>query len=399
MKIFVLLSRIPWPLEKGDKLRAFHQIRCLSQHHDIYLCALNTSSKIDKQKAFRALQPYCKSITFIQLRPGVIFLNLLKSLVNRKPIQVGYFFSRSAMKQINGLITLHKPDLIYGQLLRVAEYLKNRPEPKVIDYQDVFSKGMARRAQVAKWPFNLIYSEEYHRLKNYESEVFDLFDLKTIISNPDRELIPHPDRHQILVVPNGVDQEFFAATESLKKYDLVFTGNMAYAPNVNAAEFLALEIMPSIWARRPETTLLIAGATPDRRVKVLQNDRIFISGWLDDIRDAYRAGRIFVAPMRIGTGLQNKLLEAMSMGLPCITTSLAHQALGGDPGSDLIVADDPDKIAEAAIYLINNLEEASKMAEAGIKFVRMHYHWESATQKLSNAMIQLVKTKPDTGNS
>lgn len=390
MKIFVLLSRIPWPLEKGDKLRAFHQIRCLSKHHEIYLCALNTSSNIDKQKAFRALQPYCKSITFIQLRPGVILWNILKSVFNGRPIQVGYFFSKSAQRQITELIATHKPDILYGQLLRVAEYLKNIPLPKAIDYQDVFSKGMARRAEVAKWPFRLVYREEYQRLRSYEKEVFELFDLKTIISLPDRDLIPHPDNHEILIVPNGVDQAFFAPVDSEKQYDLVFTGNMAYPPNVNAAEFLALDIMPLLWARRPETTLLIAGATPDRRVKALQNSKIHVSGWLDDIRDAYRGGRIFIAPMRIGTGLQNKLLEAMSMGLPCITTSLAQQALGGQPGTDLIVADTPDKIADAALHLITDQEKASKMAEAGKRFVRQHYHWESATEKLSDAMVNLV---------
>ncbi|HMM12719.1 MAG TPA: glycosyltransferase [Bacteroidales bacterium] len=399
MKIFVLLSRIPWPLEKGDKLRAYHQIRCLSRHHEIYLCALNTSSGVDQQKAFRALQPYCKSITFIRLRPHVMIWNIAKSIVSGKPIQVGYFFSQHACRRIHELINTHKPDMLYGQLLRVAEYLKDIPLPKAIDYQDVFSKGMARRAEVAQWPISMIFRLEYHRLMRYEKQVFDTFDLKTIISQPDRDLIPHPDNKQILVVPNGVDQDFFAPSEVSRQYDLVFTGNMAYPPNVNAAEFLALEIMPRVWAVRPTTTLLIAGATPDRKVKALKNNLIHVSGWLDDIRDAYRQSRVFIAPMRIGTGLQNKLLEAMSMGLPCITTPLAQQSLGGEPGKELLVAEHSEALADAVIKLLTQDELAKSVALAGRAFVSRHYHWESATDKLSEAMMAIQKPKTVKNNS
>lgn len=393
MKIFVLLSRIPWPLEKGDKLRAFHQIRCLSQHHEVYLCALNTSPGVDQQKAFRALQPYCKSITFFRLRPHVIVWNILKSIFTGKPIQVGYFYSSSAHHRVLRLIETHKPDLLYGQLVRVAEYLKAVPLPKAIDYQDVFSKGMERRAEVAQWPFALIYKLEYLRLKRYERMVFESFDLKTIISKPDRDFIPHPGNSNILVVPNGVDQDYFSPSDTQKKFDLVFTGNMAYPPNVNAAEFLANEIMHIIWKKRPQTSLLIAGATPDRRVKALQNNNIHVSGWLDDIRDAYRGASVFIAPMRIGTGLQNKLLEAMSMGLPCITTTLAQLALGGNPGKDLLVADHPDDLAHAVIKLLDNPGFANAMALAGRNFVRQHYHWDSATEGLSKAFEKLMYQK------
>jgi sugar transferase (PEP-CTERM/EpsH1 system associated) len=391
MKIFVLLSRIPWPLEKGDKLRAFHQIRCLSQRHDIYLCALNTTSSADQQKAFRALQPYCKSITFVRIKPLTIGWNILKSIFKGKPIQVGYFYSKSAHRRILKLIELHKPDILYGQLLRVAEYLKDHSLPKAIDYQDVFSKGMERRAEVAKWPFSLIFKLEYLRLRKYEKMIFDAFELKTIISKPDRDLIPHPKNQEILVVPNGVDQGYFVPVAAPKKFDLVFTGNMAYPPNVNAAEFLAKEIMPIVWAKRPDTNLLIAGATPDRRVKALQNKHIHVSGWLDDIRDAYRDAKVFIAPMQIGTGLQNKLLEAMSMGLPCITTTLAHLALGGNPGKDLMVADTPDELAKAVVELLNNQELARTMADEGRQFVRLNYHWDSATGLLSDAFEPLVQ--------
>ena len=204
--------------------------------------------------------------------------------------------------------------MLFGQLLRVAEYLRHKNIAKTIDYQDIFSYGMKRRADIASALTRPIYSMEYRRLSRYEAAIFDDFDVKTIISEPDRALFPHPRRDEILVIPNGVDHEFFKPRQEEKRYDVVFTGNMSYAPNVNAVDYLANEILPLVWKTLPGTTLYIAGATPDPKVKKAASDRVIVSGWLDDIRDAYAQSRVFIAPMRIGTGLQNKLLEAMSMG-------------------------------------------------------------------------------------
>jgi glycosyltransferase involved in cell wall biosynthesis len=179
--------------------------------------------------------------------------------------------------------------------------------------------------------------------------------------------------------------------EALKKFDLVFTGNMAYAPNVNAAQFLAKEIMPLVWQKLPDTRLLLAGATPDKSVRDLASDHITISGWLDDIRVAYAESRVFIAPMRIGTGLQNKLLEAMSMKIPCVTTFLANNALNGTPDRDLLVGETATELANAVIELLTNKTKASEMADSGFQFVNTHYDWKAATEKLLNAISASIR--------
>ncbi len=400
LKIFVLLSRIPWPLEKGDKLRAFHQIKSLSVWADITLCALNSDSKSDKQQAFKALQPYCKSVTFIDLPRKALAFNLLKAFFAGRPIQSGYFFQAKAFRQVQNLIAKNQPDLIYAQLLRVAEYVWQQPIPKVLDYQDVFSMGMKRRMELASWPFSLFFRLEYRRLLRYETAMFEKFDLKTIISYPDRDLIPHPERDQIIVVPNGVDHSFFRPIEAEKKYDLVFTGNMSYPPNVNAALFLCREIMPIVWQKFPETTLMLAGATPDRQLLKLQQDkRIAVSGWMDDIRQAYAGATIFIAPMRIGTGLQNKLLEAMSMKLPCITTPLAFEPLKAKAGSEVLVGETAQQLAELVEHLLRSKSYVDQVANLGYDFVHRNYNWDTSTAKLFEAMNQLVQqTRQSKGN-
>ena len=390
MKIFVLLPRIPYPLEKGDKLRAFNQIKQLAKHNEIVLCALNDNARVNEQDAFRALQPYCQSINFIKISKPQILLGLVRAFLKGLPMQCGYFYNRKAARKIDALIAKHKPDMLFGQLLRVAEYIRYKDIPKAIDYQDIFSYGMKRRADVASFVTRPIYNMEYRRLSRYEAAIFDDFDVKTIISEPDRKLFPHEKRDEILIVPNGVDHDYFKPMEREKKYDLVFTGNMSYPPNVNAVEFLANEILPIVWETLPEAKMYIAGATPDPRVKKCASERIIVSGWLDDIRDAYAQSRVFIAPMRIGTGLQNKLLEAMSMRLPAITSPLANASLGAKPDEEILVGSNAEEMANNIITLLTNTQKSEQIAQAGFDFTNRVYDWGKATKILENAMSQAL---------
>ena len=393
MKIFVLLPRIPYPLEKGDKLRAFNQIKQLAKHNEIVLCALNDNAKVSEQDAFHALQPYCQSINFIKITKPQILLGLVRAFFKGLPMQCGYFYNRKAAKRIDALIAKHKPDMLFGQLLRVAEYIRYKDLPKTIDYQDIFSYGMKRRADIASFVTRPIYNMEYRRLCRYEAAIFEDFDVRTIISEPDRDLFPHERRDEILVIPNGVDHDYFKPQGQEKKYDLVFTGNMSYPPNVNAVDYLANEILPIVWKTRPETTLYIAGATPDPKVKKAASDRIIVSGWLDDIRDAYAQSRVFIAPMRIGTGLQNKLLEAMSMRLPATTSPLANASLGAKPDQEILVGSNAEEMAQHIITLLTDKEKADHLALAGYNFTNRVYDWGKATAIMEHAMSQLTTNK------
>ena len=391
MKIFVLLPRIPYPLEKGDKLRAFNQLKQLAKHNDLILCALNDNPKVSEQDAFRALQPYCQSISFIKINKVQILLGLMRAFLKGLPLQCGYFYNRKAAKKIDSLIAKHKPDLLYGQLLRTAEYIRHKDIPKAIDYQDIFSYGMKRRADIASFITRPVFNMEYRRLRHFEAITFDQFDVRSIISEPDRALFPHERRDEILIIPNGVDHEYFKPQQCEKKYDLVFTGNMSYPPNVNAVEYLANEIMPIVWKTLPKTKLYIAGATPDPKVKKAASERIIVSGWLDDIRTAYAQSRVFIAPMRIGTGLQNKLLEAMSMRLPAITSPLANASLGAKPNEEILIGNDAEEMAQHIVTLLNYPQKAEQIAQAGYDFTNRVYDWGKATERLEEAMRTLGK--------
>ncbi len=384
MKVFVLLSRVPYPLEKGDKLRAYNQIKYLSRYNEIHLCALH-DSPVHKD-ALNALQPFCKSIHFLNLPVLSRVINLFKTIFNGKPYQVGYFFNKKNLYKIDKIIDEIKPDRIYCQLIRVAEYVKTRKIKKTIDYQDVFSKGVERRISVAPFYMKPLLKAEHKRLQKYESAIFDLFDNKTIISLPDRDFIKHAQKEKILVIPNGVDLEYYKPLNRVKEFDLLFTGNMGYPPNINGVIFLVKNILPEVIKKYPGIRVLIAGANPSIKVLSLKSENVIVTGWVKDIRECYAKSRIFIAPMQIGTGLQNKLLEAMAMKIPCITSELANKALCAINGKNILTASTPEEYCSQIILLLENEEKSNMIGEQGRLFVTENYNWDINNEKL-NAVI------------
>lgn len=166
---------------------------------------------------------------------------------------------------------------------------------------------------------------------------------------------------------------------------------MAYPPNVNAVEYLAEEILPLVWKSLPDVKMFIAGATPDSKVRRVASDKIIVSGWIDDIRDAYSQSRVFIAPMRIGTGLQNKILEAMSMKIPSITTSLASNPIGATEDVDIMVGNNAAELASHIVLLLKDKEKAASLAQNGYDFVHRVYEWSSVTSILEEAMKKVIK--------
>ncbi len=385
MRILFVLPRVPYPTEKGDKLRAFHQIKQLSRNHEIIICALNDG--VLHNDAIAVLQKYATAVHVIPVSRLTIVMSLIRALFSGKPLQVGYFYNRKARRQVDELVRKYRPDHIFCQLIRVAEYVKDQPYPKTLDYQDVFSKGMERRLATASFLMKPFLRLEYKRLLRYEHDIFEKFTHRIIISQPDRDLIPHPDRSLIQVVANGVDTDFFHPLDRKQEYDLVFTGNMGYPPNINAAEFLANKILPLTARQRPDIRLLIAGANPNMRVLVLKSPQVEVTGWVPDMRECYAGARIFVAPMQLGTGLQNKLLEAMAMKVPCITSPLANQALQATPGDEILLAETPQEYAETILRLLNDPALASRLGENGHRFVMKNYSWEHETRKIESLIL------------
>lgn len=386
-KLVICLSRFPYPIEKGDKLRAYYQIIDLSEYFEIYL--LCTSNKAIKEAELSKLQSYCKEIHIFKLNPIIQIFQLMRTLFTRKPFQVAYFTQQGIKNKINLLLERIHPQHIYCQLIRPAEYVKNYHNcTKTIDLMDALSKGMERRIENAPRLLKFLFREENKRLLDYERKILNYFESATIISHQDREFILHPSYERIAIVPNGVDSEYFKSFEKQvqPQYDLVFIGNMNYPPNVEAARYIVEEMLPRLQKKFPTISCLISGANPSKTVQNLKSEAVTVTGWVDDIRLSYQSAKIFIAPMRSGTGMQNKLLEAMAMGLPCITTTLANNAILAEPGEDILIADDTENMCKQVETLLQNPELYQKIASGGNKLVKERYNWKHINAVLAKIL-------------
>jgi sugar transferase (PEP-CTERM/EpsH1 system associated) len=384
-KLLVLASRFPWPLEKGDKLRLFHQLRFLSEQFDIVLCAL--VEEVPPPQDVAHIRPYCPQIHLLRLKKHCILWQLLAAPFVGRPFQVAYFYDAKLREELQRIIAETGPDCIYCQLIRCAPYFAHIPHPnKTLDYMDAFSSGMERRAAALPWPFRWPVAWEAARTARFERDALGWFEKHCIISDQDKNALAiAPDAKQhIATIPNGVDSAFFRPSKKQNpSFELVFVGNLGYAPNVAAARFLVREVLPELELLGVKARLLLAGARPSRAVQRLAGRRVVLWADLPDIRSAYNAARIFVAPLFTGSGQQNKILEAMSLGLPCVTTPLVNNAIGAVDGQSIMLANDGQTFAVCIARLLRDAQHGRSLSENAMRFVQSRYTWEQSTATLA----------------
>ena len=385
MKLLVVTSRFPYPIERGDKLRAYHQIRQLAGRHEVVLVAL-TEHEVPADHLAR-LEALCARVHVVRRSRLTTLRGVATAPLRRLPLQVGYFQAPSVQAEVRAIVEREQPDHVYCQLVRTAELARGLDCPSTIDYQDAFSAAARRRAAHSVWGLRQVLEREADAVSRYEAESFGWFDRHVIISEQDRRLLEFDGADKVEVLPNGVDTEFFAPGDlAPDARDLVFVGNMGYPPNVAAATVLAEEILPLVQRERPGTDLLIAGARPTRAVRRLAGPRVEVTGWMDDIRTGYRRGRVLVAPLSIGAGQQNKILEAMAMGVPCVTTELVNGAIGARGGHQIQLASTPAEFAQRVLELLHDEDLRRRMADEALTFVRERYSWEAVGDQLDGVL-------------
>jgi glycosyltransferase involved in cell wall biosynthesis len=353
----------------------------LSLHHEIHLVAI--SHRKIAPEHLEAMAPYCKTIKVFLIRNWLLPVQLAIGWLEGLPLQVSYFLDRTIKRKVQYYIIQLEPEHVYCQLIRASTYVRALPFPKTLDYMDVFSEGMFQLAKKYQ-PFGFFFRWEAQRLAAYERTIYKDFNKHTIISMQDRDRLRLATHDQIMVIPNGVDADFMPLNNGHRPgYDLVFVGNLGYGPNTAAAQYLVRKLLPELGRRGVKASLLLAGARPGRKIRQLKSEAgVTVRGWVPDIRDAYADGRIFVAPMFTGLGLQNKILEAMAMGLPCVTTSMVNNAIGAEINKEILVADTLEGLGDHVQKLMTDEKEYARIAEAGRAFVVSTYRWEDQVAKL-----------------
>jgi glycosyltransferase involved in cell wall biosynthesis len=316
----------------------------------------------------------------------------------RLPLSVSYFYRPRLFGIIKEQIENRHFDIVYCQLVRMAPYAVGLKGNKIIDFMDAFSMGFQLRAQNANNPISkYVFNREALALKEYETLLANEFNHSVIISERDALAMGYDLNEDHIVVSNGVNTQYFDrnnATMSLDQYDIVFVGNMGYFPNIEAVKFIATKVIPDLQTKGYDITFLIAGARPGKEVYSLQNSNVKVMGWVEDIRHAYLSGRVFVAPLFHGSGQQNKILEAMSMSMPCVTSTHVNNAIEAIHNKHLLVADCVEDISNSIIQLLNDKSFSDQIGMEARSYIVGKFDWNINNQRLLR-LFQMVIQKSE----
>lgn len=388
MRILAVLPRFPYPLEKGDKLRAYHLLKGLAKDHEVAIFALSDKAISVADQA--AIASFASEYQIFRQHNLGIATQTVKGWLSGWPLQMGYYYHPLAARHLKAFVKFFRPDRLYFQLLRTAIYAKDFPTyPKTLDYMDAFAAGMQRRAQQSSFPFKWVWQSEYERLKKWEAAVYPYFDQHTVITAQDEQLINRPIGKPIQVISNGIDLAYFQPNPAIQKdIDIIFAGNMSYAPNVQAAKFIVQSILPLLLSSHPSISIAFVGTDPHPSVQQLAGPHVQVTGWVDNIAEWYNRSKIMLAPMHIGAGLQNKLLEAMAMGLPTVTTPLAQQAMPKETRDFVSVAKEAPEFAATITNLLASTSLRDEYGKAGQAYVLHHHNWQTISTELGNYLSQ-----------
>jgi sugar transferase (PEP-CTERM/EpsH1 system associated) len=379
LRILFVTSRFPHPPLKGDQLRAWHQIRGLGRRHRITLAYLARGAAASHD----VLADSCERIVAVPFGPAGMARGLLRGLFSALPFQAS-LYQTPAMRAALRLLATDRFDLVHVQLARMAPYLEEGvcPRPWVVDLVDALSLGMERRSRAEWGAARLVARVEAKRLRRYERGLAVTADRTVVVSRRDREAIG--DLPGLCIVPNAVDLEAFPFSDQGREPGtLVFSGNMGYFPNANAAVWFAREVLPRVRRARPDARFLIVGARPARSVRALANDpAVTITGRVDSVGSYLRRAAVAVVPMRSGSGQQFKILEAMASGAPLVATAAEAEQIGAENGRELLVADEASAFAEAVLALLTDPLRAAALAERARRLVEARFSWRHSVDAL-----------------
>ncbi len=390
MKILFLTSRLPYPANRGDKLRTFNFLSHLAKKHSLTLVSFIESEK--QLPYVEELKKYCK-VEVVKLSCWESYLNCLLKIFSSKPLQVSYYKSQKMQDKIRQILKREKFDAAYAHLFRMAPYLENITGVKrVLDLCDAVSLHMKRTLKFNRgilWP---VYLSEYFRIKKYEKAIIKKFDETTLISEKDKEEIlgKNTEAANIHIVPNGVDYEYFKPMpiDNHEIPRVAFLGYLSTFYNLDAVRYFYREIFPLIKERVPQIKFSIIGANCPAELKKIAREDNAVELFCDvkDTRPFLNQSLLFVCPLRIGSGAQNKILEAMSMGLPVVTTSIGYSGIGALKDREIVVVDEPRAFAERIIDLINDGQLRNEISLNARRFIENNYRWEDSISKIENLL-------------
>ena len=381
--LLLLVHRIPFPPNKGDKVRSFHLLEFLASRYRVHLGTFVDSP--DDVVHIPRLQEYCASFKVAEIQPARARVRSLAGLFTGEALTLRYYRNAMLADWVRSVVREQRIAKAVVFSSAMAPYVSDLANLRVVvDFVDVDSAKWAQYAQSRPWPLSMIYRREATRLLDFERSTAGRAEASVFVTSAEAQLfrtLAPECAARVRYAQNGVDTQYFSPHHDLPspfaadEDAIVFTGAMDYWPNIDAVIWFAQEALPAIVARRPRARFYIVGVQPSPAVQALAKDaRIVVTGRVPDVRPYLQHARVVVAPLRVARGIQNKVLEAMAMGRPVVVSAAAAGALSGVPAIDFEVVDGIPGFIEKTLALMN-AERGALLGSAARRRVLADYDW------------------------
>jgi polysaccharide biosynthesis protein PslH len=382
MKLLFLAHRIPFPPNKGDKVRSYHLLRHLAERHTVYLGSFIDDPE-DEAHA-HALDPWCREVHLARLQPRTARIASLRGLLSGEALSLPYYRNAGLQAWVRELVRRESIDgaLVFSSTM--AQYTEGLALPVWTDFVDMDSAKWQAYAPRHRWPLSWVYAREGRQLLAYERRVAQQSRRAYFATDAEVALFraAAPECAQRLAtLCNGVDADFFAPDPARPspfagdELPLVFTGAMDYWPNVDAVQWCVAEMLPRLRQRWPALRLHIVGRSPTAAVRALAGDAVHVTGTVPDVRPYLQHAAAVVAPLRLARGIQNKVLEAMAMAKPVVAARSCTQVIEAAEGRELVSAESADDYVAALDALLGDAERRQGIGSAARAFVLGQYAW------------------------
>lgn len=392
----MLAHRIPYPPHTGDKTRAFHIARHLARRHDVTLGFV-----VDSAADLGGVEPLREMVGAVEFGRLLKVWGLAKGvagLVAGGSVSLPYFSSGCLKRRVAKLASERRYDVVYVSSTPMAQYAQSVRAPVVMDFVDVDSDKWRQYGDRCRPPLRWLYRTEARRLRGTEASIARWARVCVVATPAEESLLrSFAPWARTEVVRNGIALDEFRPVERRGgAAAVIFTGAMDYLPNVDAVRYFCDEILPAVRRRVPETRFYIVGLNPTAGVRRLADiPGVVVTGEVPDVRPYYHRASVAVAPLRIGRGVQNKVLQAMAMGVPVVASSVAQRGLDAVPGRHLHVEDEPAAFAERVSRLLTSHDDAVALGRQGRAFVEAHHAWEVSLCRLEAMLYGVVQEKPE----
>jgi len=396
MRILHIMPYVPVPPDFGGALRMYHILRHLVQHHDVTM--LVSGSQDDRGKILHDFGPQLRALHIVPIQLDRKYWRLwqMGAMVKGRSFLGFLAFNKQVQRKIDELLDQNEFDVIQTEFTFMGGFQIKGKALKILDAHNIEHENYRRMWVNARSLLRKIhYYREYKKLSKEEIEACRRYDAVFTTSENDKKildaLVPSVVK---FVVPNGVDTQYFKpSTESEEPYSLIFTGMMAYLPNHDGMLYFLDEILPHIQQQIPEVKIYIVGNKPPQELLKRASSNVIVTGHVDDVRPFIRRSSVYVVPLRMGSGTRLKVLEAMAMKKPIVTTSIGCEGIDVKDRESVLMEDSPMEFAGAVVELLKNQRLRRALSENGYNLVHARYDWSIIGQSIEQYYQTLLANK------